>query len=371
MHKNLRFFKNLNQGNTTGYNYTWTLSNKQAAYYKQNQQERQYEDAIAKSGDNVFFGINPTKTPKSASQRATNKDVCRLNAVFLDLDGKNEKKPNNPDTAEELIEFLENTILPSPNYIVGSGNGIHAYWIVKEGFFIKSDDDRAKAQALTKGFNSLIQSEGKKLGFSFDGVGDLARIGRMPGTFNNKNNTPKLVEIVHESDELFTFEELTGFLPEREQKDLDSQRRRTNSNTETDYSKASYKSIFAGCAFIRHCENKAKDLEEPSWYHAISIVARCEDGRSYCHEISERYDGYSFEEVERKIDHALGATSGPTTCEHIATGLNFEGCRNCPLRHSTALTSPIGLGLIKPEVANLVGRYIYVLKTNQFYEVAA
>ena len=186
MNKNLRFFENLNEGNTTGYNYTWTLSDKQSTYYKQNQRKLQYEDAIAKIGDNVFFGINPTKTPKSSNQRATNKDVCRLNAIFADLDCRSKSKPNNPETVEGIIEFLDSTILPPPNYIVHSGNGGHAYWIVKGGFEITDDESRKKAEALTKGFNKILKDAGAKLGYSFDSCHDLARVARMPGSYNNK-----------------------------------------------------------------------------------------------------------------------------------------------------------------------------------------
>ena len=186
MTKNLRFIEKLNQGNTTGYNYTWTLKNKQSTYYKQNQQQLQYEEAIAKTGDNVFFGINPTRTPKSSNQRATNKDVHRLNAIFADLDCRSKNKPNNPETIEGIIEFLDSTILPPPNYLINSGNGGHAYWIVKGGFKITDDESRKKAEALTKGFNKILKDEGAKLGYIFDSCHDLARVARMPGSYNNK-----------------------------------------------------------------------------------------------------------------------------------------------------------------------------------------
>jgi len=44
-----------------------------------------------------------------------------LNAIFADLDCKSEKKPNNPATIDGVIVFLDNTILPPPNYIINSG----------------------------------------------------------------------------------------------------------------------------------------------------------------------------------------------------------------------------------------------------------
>ena len=373
MNKNLRFIENLNQGNTTGYNYTWTLSDRQSTYYKQSQQQLQYEEAIAKTGDNVFFGINPTKTPKSPNQRAIKTDVCRLNAVFLDLDGRSEKKPNNPESVEELVSFLDNTLLPSPNFIVRSGErGIHAYYIIKNGFPISGDESREKAEALTKGFVKFIQSEGKKLGYHFDSVSDLPRVGRMPGSYNNKTDEQILVEIIRESNELFNFEDLCRFIPEVDKKPI-SKRQPFAAKTNKDLSNelAKFEPIFAGCPFIRNSVENAKSLSEPPWYHTLTIASRCENGRELCHQISEGYSDYSFEETEKKIDHALSETTGPTTCQYISETLAFSGCQSCPIKQTGNLISPIGLGFIQTELARIVSKYVYCLTTNQYFEVEA
>jgi len=372
MTKNLRFIENLNQGNTTGYNYTWKLKNKKSAYFKQSQRQLQYEEAIAATGDNVFFGINPTKTPKSSNQRATREDICRLNAVFADLDCRSESKPNNPETVAELIKFLDGTILPPPNYIIGSSGGIHAYWIVEGGFPISDEASRKKAEALTKGFNKLIQSEGKKVGHLFDGVGDLPRVGRMPGSYHNKSDTPKLVEIVSESDELFTFSDLLQFIPEP-QKKPPAKRQSFSSKSKDNLSddKAKFDSIYQGCPFIRNSVDNAITLDEPSWLHTLTIASRCEDGRVICHQISEGYKDYDFDETERKITHASSESSGPTTCQYISENLAFSGCQSCPIKQTGTLTSPIGLGFIQSELSRLVSKYVYCLTTNQYFEVGA
>lgn len=369
--KNLRFLQKLNQGNATGYNYTWTLSNKQSTYYKQNQQQLQYEEAIAKTADNVFFGINPTKTPKSPNQRATNADVCRLNALFLDLDGKSEKKPNNPETVEELIKFLDDTILPPPNYIIKSGKrGFHAYYFIKNGFPITDEESRKKAEDLTKGFVKFIQSEGKKLGYHFDSVSDLPRVGRMPGSYNNKTDEPVLVEIIRESEELFSFEELCRFLPEAENPPPSKRRSITSRDKEnTSDDMAKFAPIYEGCPFIRESVDNAKSVSEPAWYHSLTIASRCENGRAVCHQISELYPDYNYDETERKIDHALSESGGPTTCQFISEILAFSGCQSCPIKQTGNLTSPIGLGFIQTELARIVSKYVYCLTTNQYFEV--
>ena len=372
MNKNLRFFENLNQGNTTGYNYTWTLSDKRSAYYKQNQQQRQYDEAVAKIGDNVFFGINPTKTPKSSSQRATNTDVCRLNAIFADLDCKSASKPNNPESIDGVVEFLDSTILPPPNYIVNSGNGIHAYWIIENGFTITNDNEREKAKSLSKGFVQALLSEGEKLGYKFDNCSDLARVGRMPGSYNNKEDTSKSVEIIRESEELFTFDELCEFIPKVEAKSkLNPKRFRQEDNKNISDKVVRFEPIYEGCPFIKDAVDNAKSLSEPAWYHTLTIVSRCENGRTICHQISEGYADYDFDDTERKVSHALSESNGPTTCKHIANELSFEGCKSCPIKQTGKLTSPIGLGLIQSELARIVSKYVYCLTTNQYFEVEA
>ena len=38
-----------------------------------------------------------------------------------------------------------------------------------------------------------------------------------------------------------------------------------------------------GCGFMQHVKNEAKDLSEPEWYGAISVVAVCENASELVH----------------------------------------------------------------------------------------
>jgi hypothetical protein len=67
------------------------------------------------------------------------------------------------------------------------------------------------------------------------------------------------------------------------------------------------------CAFIRHCRDDAATLSEPQWYAMISNIARCTNGPAAVHQLSTPYPGYTVEETDAKIDHALKDT-GPHTC---------------------------------------------------------
>ena len=84
-----------------------------------------------------------------------------------------------------------------------------------------------------------------------------------------------------------------------------------------------------GCGFMQHVKNEAKDLSEPEWYGAISVVAVCENASELAHDISRNYDGYSEAETEAKLERAKKSKYGPTTCQHIRDNFG-EACAGCP-----------------------------------------
>jgi hypothetical protein len=95
--------------------------------------------------------------------------------------------------------------------------------------------------------------------------------------------------------------------------------------------------IESRCAFMRHARADAATLAEPSWYAALSIVARCRGGDDLAHELSRPYAGYSEAETTDKYERTKHV--GPATCAHIRT-VAPAACKGCPLQ----VTSPVMLG---------------------------
>ncbi len=107
---------------------------------------------------------------------------------------------------------------------------------------------------------------------------------------------------------------------------------------------AVFSRILNNCKFMRHWKENGDNLSEPDWYAGMTNAVRCRDGRRIVHKYSEPYPGYSKEETDRKIEHALKDT-GPYTCETISSGksgITSEHCKKCP--HKRKITSPIQLG---------------------------
>jgi hypothetical protein len=97
------------------------------------------------------------------------------------------------------------------------------------------------------------------------------------------------------------------------------------------------------CAFLRHCRDDAATLPEPEWYSMVSNIARCRHGAEAVHRLSAPYPGYSPQETEQKIAHAL-ADAGPHTCAFIQA-LGFRGCPpgGCGVKAPIGLSRPSGL----------------------------
>jgi hypothetical protein len=214
---------------------------------------------------------------------------------------------------------------------------------------IEDDQAREKVQSLIRDYQSILRNRAESLGWKLDNTSDLARVLRLPGTFNHKSE-PVLVSISKRSCKTrYRFQDIRSALDDCQQEDsYDSGPRETEKDPvlypKTITSEKEEPNLFAikeKCPFIRHCMNEQKDLSEPEWYAFLSISARCQNGRENSHEYSKQYPGYTEQETDEKIDHALNDT-GPYSCRYIAENIACERCQECC--YSGSVASPIQLG---------------------------
>jgi hypothetical protein len=84
-----------------------------------------------------------------------------------------------------------------PTHYVTSGGGIHCYWLFRKPRFFANEGDRLDAQMMMRGVHARIQRAAQMRGWKIDNVSDLARLLRVPGTYNMKNPMePRLVSIL-------------------------------------------------------------------------------------------------------------------------------------------------------------------------------
>jgi hypothetical protein len=134
---------------------------------------------------NIYFGVNTVKGPaRNHAGRGTEADITRVAALWCDLDVKPGGCPTI-DVAQAIVANLSIILDTRPSATVDSGHGLHAYWPISDGHIVGGDITAARA--LIRRFGRLVAVVADTLGAGRDSVYDLARMLRVPGTFNNKS----------------------------------------------------------------------------------------------------------------------------------------------------------------------------------------
>ncbi|WNM74151.1 DNA primase/helicase [Mycobacterium Phage Nergal] len=179
--------------------------------------------------NNVWYGVNPI-TPREAG-RGKADDVTRLAAVWCDLDVK-PGACRDLDHAHQIINELSALVGTRPSAIVFSGHGLQPYWPIEDGqlsgtpdLAAASDELRHEAAAVLKRWGRLACMVADNLGAKIDrGVYDLARVLRVPGSYNRKGE-PVLVECWPDTGAPLAIDELAERLDEAGVTEYDGDRR--------------------------------------------------------------------------------------------------------------------------------------------------
>lgn len=301
---------------------------------------------FAAQSRNVFFGV-----AKYASDDGRSKEnVSALRSFWLDIDCGLSKAEVNPKTGraagyidqkaglDALRSFCVATKLPRP-ILVNSGRGLHVYWAMDR------DIQRWEWEPVAASLRTLCGEHGLLVD---PAVFEVARILRVPGTLNFKDDPPKPVEVIAGAEpvDFEVFRDLLGVLeavpppapisgPKRELTELGKSLR---DNDISVFRKIMARSTNGkGCAQLLDCYQTRDTLAEPRWFDALSIAKFCEDADVSIHKLSEGHPDYDPDRVINKIQHI----KGPHGCATFERN-NPGGCDKCP--HRGKITSPIMLG---------------------------
>jgi hypothetical protein len=292
-------------------------------------------------------------------------NALALKAIWLDVDIKEAPKgyASLIEAVEAVSAFAEAVKLPKPSVLIGSGGGLHVYWISDKP--LTPDEWRPYAEGL--------KAASLKRGLRCDAgvTSDAARILRVPGTFNFKTDPPKPVKIRWLSDNKdYDFATDLAVL-------------RTIAPAVTAATKAPVEFIKAGgpsapspafallpkvslsegiervempppdweplvkeCAYFRDAlKTGGKEHSQPLWHLTVLAATFLERGEKLAHRLGNKHPGYTPESTkamwdrkmrDRQNNKSLGwpqcktiQESGCTacvTCPHIAKGkspLNF------------------------------------------------
>ena len=304
-------------------------------------------ERFVQAGRNAFFGVAKYKT----GDNRTKENVLGLKAFWLDVDCGPAKAEPDPKTGrpdgyvdqkaglEALRSFCKNVGLPTPT-LVNSGGGIHAYWPLEETV------PRRDWEAVAERFKEVCRTQN----FYVDNaVFEVARVLRVPGTFNFKQEEPRPVEFIHVGKPT-TIEAMREALGVKKQAsifddDFEMSPRQKAMMSGVGYS---FKKIMKrtamgdGCNQLLHAYEHRDSIIYHEWFYALSVAAMCEDADTAVHMMSNGHPDYDPETVDKKVATIRKATS----CAKFRS-VNPALCDGCP--HFDKITGPKELGKVVKE----------------------
>lgn len=147
---------------------------------------------------NLYFSVHPNQRRRSIHEKVRVDDIEAINCLYADMDGK---AFGGHGGAYAYVTGLQ----PSPSVVIDSGGGYHCYWLFDTPWRLETDNDRERARQLQYAWVEFVGSD--------DTVKDLARVLRVPGSFNTKYDPPRQVDFAScNMDRLYTLEELEALV---------------------------------------------------------------------------------------------------------------------------------------------------------------
>ncbi len=209
----------------------WTLPEKRSHWFQNVEGAIQFAESRERD---LYVGVGLSSQDYGSARRCLSNEMAGIVGLWFDFDLKSDAHPTAalPATIEDAMKILPEHL--PPTFVVGTGNGAHAWWLFREPLIIESDEDRHEAANLALRWQSLLCLNGAAQGWAFDRLGDLARLLRVPGTQNCKDPTnPKPVEIHIQNNCRYNPSELAEFLEDQGIPDVEAKKRAAQAWKET------------------------------------------------------------------------------------------------------------------------------------------
>jgi hypothetical protein len=167
----------------------WQLGGKRSSWFTVAQLDRAAEFAAGQ--ENVYVGAALSPANFGPKNRCESDRAAGIIGLWVDIDvkGPAHKEAALPPTMGHATALaLSLDIFPTIR--VNSGHGLQAYWLFNEPWIFADDAERDQARRLVANFIAALRSNAGERGWKLDGVKDLARVLRVPGTINSKPKCP-------------------------------------------------------------------------------------------------------------------------------------------------------------------------------------
>ena len=153
---------------------------------------------------NIYFGVHPSAEQRGRKGRSTKESVAAINCLFAEFDA------HDSGQKTQILDRLEQE-RNRPSVVIDSGGGYHAYWLLRDPFFLTTEEERQRAIHIQDAWVHIVGGD--------PGAKDLARMLRVPGTRNYKPKYAPDFPLVHfvwsEMDTLYNLDDLERWTTSR------------------------------------------------------------------------------------------------------------------------------------------------------------
>ncbi len=215
MESEVRFFLHELFGNKPEelYLLLWTLPDKRSRWFQDIDAAACAVEALAQQ--EVYVGVGLARLDYGPAHRCPSEEIAGLAGLWADLDLRSDAhtKKALPGTIQDALAIIPDSF--PPTIVVSTGNGAHAWWLFKEPYAFDNDEERKETASLAARWHTLLKLNAASRGWTFDRLSDLARVLRIPGTFNYKDPAhPKPVTVHQVSDRRYNLSDLEECLDE-------------------------------------------------------------------------------------------------------------------------------------------------------------
>lgn len=165
--------------------------------------------------EGIYIRVTTLRQAPPPGKRGGAKDSLAFPGFWADIDiagpGHKTKAPL-PATVQDAQRIIAVSGLPEPTMWIHSGGGLYPWHLLDEPALVTADnyDDMA---TLAARWQLVILAASEQLGYHYgSGVGDLARVLRIPGTINRKAGLTRPCTVLEASGITYSLEDLATAL---------------------------------------------------------------------------------------------------------------------------------------------------------------
>jgi hypothetical protein len=190
----------------------WTWPDKRSRWFTTVAAAAEYVAGIGGAKD-VYVGVGLSGKDYGPARRCVSDEITAITGLAGDFDLLSEAHKGKPlpQTIEQALSILPP--LMQPTLVIFTGNGLQAWWLLKEPYVFEGAEDRKSVAHLTARWHTMLRLNSAARGWTYERLADLARVLRVPGTRNCKDpEHPKDVTLHSTTGSRYNLSDFTEFM---------------------------------------------------------------------------------------------------------------------------------------------------------------